>query len=110
MYQICVRSFANCNDDGQGDLPGILSRLDYLTGPGVDSLWPERGVDGFSHDVHNAYFKHPGLPDNRPQFGLRGFDQQWHHYDMDQQKIMPLLKGLRELLDSSLELFHSRVR
>jgi alpha-glucosidase len=39
FYQIYVRSFADSNDDGIGDLPGITSRLDYLKDLGVDAIW-----------------------------------------------------------------------
>jgi alpha-glucosidase len=39
FYEIYVRSFADSNDDGVGDLPGITSRLDYLKGLGVDAIW-----------------------------------------------------------------------
>ena len=63
-------------------------------------FWLERGVDGFRLDVFNAYFKHAGLPDNPPKFGLRGFDRQRHLYDIDQPEMLPLLNELRALLDS----------
>jgi hypothetical protein len=33
VYQIYPRSFSDSNGDGVGDLPGILSRLDYLAEP-----------------------------------------------------------------------------
>ena len=39
VYQIYPRSFCDANGDGIGDLPGILSRLDYLAHLGVDVLW-----------------------------------------------------------------------
>ena len=38
-YQIYVRSFADSDGDGIGDLPGITSRLPYLAGLGVDAVW-----------------------------------------------------------------------
>ncbi|MEV4254223.1 alpha-amylase family glycosyl hydrolase, partial [Spirillospora sp. NPDC049652] len=39
IYQVYVRSFADANGDGIGDLAGIRSRLPYLAGLGVDALW-----------------------------------------------------------------------
>ena len=39
FYEIYVRSFADSNDDGIGDLPGITSRLDYVKRLGVDAVW-----------------------------------------------------------------------
>ncbi len=39
IYQIYPRSFMDGNGDGVGDLPGIRSRLDYLTWLGVDAIW-----------------------------------------------------------------------
>ena len=39
VYQIYPRSFSDSNGDGVGDLPGILSRLDYLAELGVDVVW-----------------------------------------------------------------------
>ena len=39
FYEIYVRSFADSNDDGIGDLPGITSRLEYLQRLGVEAIW-----------------------------------------------------------------------
>jgi len=38
-YQIFIASFADGNGDGMGDLRGIINKLDYLDGLGVDTLW-----------------------------------------------------------------------
>ena len=38
-YQIYIRSFADSNGDGKGDVNGIRNRLPYLKELGVDALW-----------------------------------------------------------------------
>lgn len=38
-YQIYIRSFADSNGDGKGDVEGIRSRLPYLKALGVDAIW-----------------------------------------------------------------------
>ncbi len=38
VYQVYIRSFADSNGDGLGDVPGIESRLEYLRDLGVDAL------------------------------------------------------------------------
>jgi len=55
VYEIYPRSFADGNADGIGDLRGIVSRLDYLVGLGIDAVWltpfyPSELADG-GYDV-----------------------------------------------------------
>jgi alpha-glucosidase len=55
IYQIYPRSFADSNNDGIGDLIGIISKLDYLADLGIDAIWlspiyPSPDVD-FGYDV-----------------------------------------------------------
>lgn len=72
IYQIYPRSFADSNNDGIGDLPGIISKLDYLQDLGVDAIWlspiyPSPDVD-FGYDVAN-------YTDIDPKFGtLKDFE------------------------------------
>src|SRR5258706_16303816 len=39
IYEIYVRSFADGNGDGTGDLAGVRDRLPYLRSLGVDPIW-----------------------------------------------------------------------
>lgn len=39
VYQIYPRSFKDSNNDGIGDLQGIISKLDYLKELGIDVIW-----------------------------------------------------------------------
>ncbi len=39
IYQIYIRSFADGNGDGIGDIAGIRARLPYLAALGVDAIW-----------------------------------------------------------------------
>ena len=66
---ICVRiftqftSFLDSNGDGIGDLPGIISKLDYLQWLGIDALWlspiyPSPMAD-FGYDISNYTDIHP---------------------------------------------------
>lgn len=66
----------------------------------VVRFWLDRGVDGFRLDVFNIYFKDQQFRENPRKLGLRAFDRQRHIYDCDQPEMIPLIKELRELLDS----------
>lgn len=55
IYEVYIRSYADGNGDGIGDIPGIRSRLPYLRDLGVDAIWvtpwyPSPQVDG-GYDV-----------------------------------------------------------
>jgi alpha-glucosidase len=39
LYQVYVRSFADSNGDGVGDIPGLIARLDHLEWLGIDGVW-----------------------------------------------------------------------
>ena len=63
IYQIYPRSFMDSNGDGVGDLRGLISRLDYLRGLGVDAVWlspifPSPMKD-FGYDVSDYTGIHP---------------------------------------------------
>jgi alpha-glucosidase len=65
IYHIYVRSFADSNGDGIGDLPGVISRLDHLSSLGVDAIWlspvmPSPNAD-WGYDVADYCDVHPDL-------------------------------------------------
>ena len=39
IYQIYPRSFKDTNQDGIGDIKGIISKLDYIASLGVNFIW-----------------------------------------------------------------------
>ncbi|MCG3212360.1 MAG: Oligo-1,6-glucosidase [Anaerolineae bacterium] len=63
IYQIYPRSFQDSNDDGIGDLPGLIQRLDYVQSLGVDAIWlspiyPSPMAD-FGYDISDYCNIHP---------------------------------------------------
>ncbi|WP_022889454.1 glycoside hydrolase family 13 protein [Agromyces italicus] len=65
IYQVYVRSFADSDGDGTGDLRGVRSRLGYLQELGVDALWfnpwyPSPFADG-GYDVADYRGIHPAF-------------------------------------------------
>ncbi|KVF80651.1 maltose alpha-D-glucosyltransferase [Burkholderia vietnamiensis] len=39
IYQVHVKSFYDSNNDGIGDFPGLIMKLDYIAELGVDTIW-----------------------------------------------------------------------
>src|SRR5436190_546792 len=67
IYCLDVATFADGNGDGVGDFVGLIDRLDYLTGLGIDTLWllpfmrsPNRDN---RYDVSDYFSVDPGLGD-----------------------------------------------
>jgi maltose alpha-D-glucosyltransferase/alpha-amylase len=39
FYEVLVRGFYDANNDGTGDIRGLIEKLDYLQWLGVDCIW-----------------------------------------------------------------------
>ena len=64
-YQIYPKSFYDTNNDGIGDIPGIIEKLDYLKDLGVDIIWispcyPSPFADQ-GYDISDYYNIHPSF-------------------------------------------------
>lgn len=55
IYQIYVRSFADGDGDGTGDLAGVRAKLPYLVELGVDALWFTPGISRRSPTVDTTW-------------------------------------------------------
>jgi maltose alpha-D-glucosyltransferase / alpha-amylase len=63
FYEVNVRAFFDSNNDGHGDLQGLINKLDYLKALGIDCLWllpiyPSPLKDD-GYDIANYYDVHP---------------------------------------------------
>ena len=67
IYQIYPRSFADSNDDGIGDLRGIISSLDYVKDLGFETIWLSpffRSPQGdWGYDISDFYTAAPEYGD-----------------------------------------------
>ena len=81
IYQVYPRSFADTTGDGVGDLPGVISKLDYIAGLGIDAVWL------------SPFFKSP-----MKDFG----------YDVSAYRQVDPLFGTLEDFDRLIEAAHAR--
>lgn len=81
VYQIYPRSFQDSNDDGIGDLAGIISRLDYIKSLGFETIW------------FSPFFKSPQLD---------------HGYDVSDYYLPDPVYGDTSLVDSLIQEIHRR--
>lgn len=113
VYQIYPKSFQDSNGDGLGDLKGIIRRLDYLAGLGVDYLWltpffvsPQRdnGYDVADYlNVDPRFGTMADLEELIQEAGKRNLglmlDMVFNHTSTEHQWFQRALKGEEEYQD-----------
>ncbi len=65
FYEVQIKAFCDSNKDGIGDMPGLISKLDYIKGLGVDCVWilpiyPSPMKDD-GYDIADYYNIHPNF-------------------------------------------------
>ncbi|MGF1703965.1 alpha-glucosidase [Photobacterium makurazakiensis] len=88
VYQIYPRSYCDSNNDGMGDLRGIISKLDYLKTLGVNVLWLspvyKSPMDDNGYDISD-------YQDIAPEFGTMA--------DMDELLAKAKQRDIRIIMD-----------
>ena len=88
IYQIYPKSFQDSNGDGIGDLPGIISRLDYLQKLGIDAIWL------------SPIYKSPGIDNGYDIADYEAIDPQYGTMqDMDRLISEAKKRGIRIIMD-----------
>jgi maltose alpha-D-glucosyltransferase/alpha-amylase len=79
IYQVHIKSFFDANNDGVGDFPGLIAKLDYIAELGVNAIWllpfypSPRRDDGYDiADYRNVH------PDYGQLSDVRHFIQEAH--------------------------------
>ncbi|KAI1623433.1 glucan 1,6-alpha-glucosidase [Exophiala viscosa] len=88
FYQIWPASYKDSNEDGMGDLQGVISTLDYIKGLGADAIWLCPMYDSPQHDMG---------------YDISNYEDVWSKYgtlaDMDCLIQQAHARGLRLILD-----------
>ncbi|WP_407361278.1 glycoside hydrolase family 13 protein [Microbacterium sp. LBN7] len=88
IYQVYVRSFADGNGDGVGDLAGVRTRLGYLKSLGVDALW------------FNPWYRSPLADGGYDVQDYRDIDPRFGTLEEAEQLIAEALAlGIRTIID-----------
>lgn len=88
IYQIYPRSYQDSNDDGIGDLPGIIRRMDYIQSLNVDAVWLSPIYPSPMHDFGYDVADYTGI---HPLFGTMD--------DFDRLVDETHTRGLKLILD-----------
>lgn len=87
-YQIYPSSFCDSNNDGCGDIPGIISKLDYLRDLGITLIWLSPVYDSPQHDMG---------------YDVRNYEDIWSRYGtlLDMEELIHAVKqrGMRIIMD-----------
>jgi maltose alpha-D-glucosyltransferase / alpha-amylase len=83
IYQVHLKSFFDANNDGVGDFPGLIAKLDHIAGLGVNAIWllpfypSPRRDDGY--DISDYRTVHP---EYGTMADVRRFIQEAHKRDI----------------------------
>lgn len=66
VYQVYIRSFADGNGDGTGDIAGLRSRLRYLRDLGIDAIWLN---PWYRSPLHDGGYDVADYRDIEPRYG-----------------------------------------
>lgn len=69
VYQVYIRSFADGNGDGTGDIAGLRARLQYLSDLGVDAIWLN---PWYKSPLHDGGYDVADYRDIEPRYGTLG--------------------------------------
>ena len=113
IYQVYPKSFKDSNGDGEGDIKGIIEKLDYLKELGIDYLWITpvflSPMNDNGYDVADYYKINPqfGTMDDMDelirQCNERGIglmlDMVFNHTSTDHEWFQKALSGDKEYQD-----------